>query len=163
MNVTFRELLQDSSLWEQTITLLETKYYSEGFEEENITRDEIQHTYIKVVMKLLSFPCDPQDFSIFVSLVPKDNFNELEYVDVCVTDNVSHLHEDMSSLPWRSLVDLPIIIDDTLMSLSDAEILCEILWEITIWGFSEEMEVFEARDKFTTFVSGFLRKDLDRN
>ena len=163
MNISFRELLQNSDLWPKTISQLQSKYINEGFSGENITEDEIQHTYVKVIMKLLSFPCNLQDYSIYVTFVPKDKFNDTEYVDVSIMDEVTGVNQDLNSLEWSSLVDLPITLDETVAHLEDSELLCELLWELTVWGFSEDMSVFSERDKFTTFVSGFLRNDLERN
>jgi len=163
MNLSFRELLQNSEIWSEAISLLQTKYANEGFSGETISSDEIQHTYIKVIMKLLSLPCNIEDYSIYLTFIPKDSFNESEYIDVSVVDEITGINEDFNSLNWSRLVDLPITLDENIAHLDDSELLCELLWELTVWGFSEDMSVFSEKDKFTTFVSGFLRKDLDRN
>ena len=113
-------------------------------------------------MKLLSYPYNPHDYQINLSLIASDKFSDEDYIDVSLYDPIRDLTEDLSSLPWREVMDLNIRVCDKLMTISDSSILAEVLWELTMWGFDSEVSN-NGKNSFSKFLSGFLRDDLHRN
>ena len=77
------------------------------------------------------------DLSIKLSKVEKDNFNDEEYIDVSLYSEDEDQGYAVDFTTWESLANKYVILaEDT--ALSKAEMLAEILWEITFWGFSME-------------------------
>jgi hypothetical protein len=163
MDVKLRELLQDNTLWEECFKLLWEKHGIPGTPpEEVITVSEVKTKFTEVIMKLLSYPYNPHDYQINLSLIASDKFSDEDYIDVSLYDPIRDLTEDLSSLPWREVMDLNIRVCDKLMTISDSSILAEVLWELTMWGFDSEVSN-NGKNSFSKFLSGFLRDDLHRN
>lgn len=163
MDVKFRELLQDSTLWNECFKLLWSKHHIPGTSEKDvITLLEVKEKFTQVIMRLLSYPYNPHDYQINLNFVQSDDFSDEDYIDVSLYDPIRDLTEDLSSLPWREVMDLNIYLSDELMTITDSTILAEILWELTMWGFDSEVSN-NGKDSFSKFLSGFLRDDLHRN
>jgi len=162
--MTLRDLIQDSNIWKDALSLICVKYESEGFPDPDGTlKDEVNVIYTNTMMRLLAFPYNPQDFLINISLIPKDEFNDEEYVDISLLDPIKNLQEDIAVLPWSELIDLDLKLDTCVKKYSKPELLSELLWEFTIWGFESDVSAAEVRSKFSTFVSGFLSNNIGKN
>ncbi len=161
--ITFRDLLQDSSIWSDTFLLLQLKYEESAENMSDVPSvDEIAAKYTKLIMKLLAYPYCLNDYNIQLSLIPVDKYNKFEYVDVSLYDPIKKINDDLSSIPWREIVDLDLAVDDALATYGDEDLLAELLWELTTWGVDTEVSR-TSKDLYSTFLSGFLKGDLDKN
>ena len=161
--MTLRDILQDSEIWVDCFQLLQVKYEEITDNEEEIpSLDHIRKGYTQLIMKLLSHPYNPHDYFIQLDVIPVDDFNPAEYIDVALIDPIRSLTDDLSSLPWGEVVDLEIDLANDLLHIPDSQILSEILWELTTWGFDSEI-MANKKDAYSHFLAGFLRDDLDKN
>lgn len=167
--MTIRDLLNDNSIWPCLFTSIEDKFEKNRVPKlETVTKEDlvaisdVTDTYGRVIMQLLSFPYNPHDYVINVALVEKDEFSDEEYIDVSLKDPIKDLVEDLSSIPWKEVIDLDIEITSNLSAIEDCQLLTEIMWELTTWGFDSEVEN-SAKTNFSNFLAGFLKGDLDRN
>lgn len=161
--MTFRDLLQENAIWPDTFQLIHIKYEELGDESSMaVTMAEVSEKYTKLIMKLLAYAYNPHDYSIVLSLVPVDAFNDVEYVDVALVDPIKGLTDDLASLPWKEIVDLTIELPSDLGDYSDAQVLSDILWELTTWGFTTDIND-QSKDLYSSFLAGFFREGLDRN
>jgi len=113
-------------------------------------------------MSLLSLPFRPNDYIIQFQLIPVDDFNKVEYVDISLHDPLKNVNDDLSALPWSELIDLPLLVSEQLAHYTDADLLAELLWELTTWGFDTEVSKV-SKDRYSNFLAGFFRDDLDKN
>lgn len=161
--MTFRDLLQENTIWPDTFQLLHIKYEELGDEASmSVTIEEVSEKYTKLIMKLLSYAYNPHDYSIVLAVVPVDDFNDVEYVDVALVDPIKGLTDDLAALPWKEIVDLTVELPSDLGDYSDAQILSDILWELTTWGFTTDISD-QSKDLYSSFLAGFFKEGLDRN
>ena len=161
--MTFRDLLQENSIWSDTFQLIHIKYEDLGDEVSmSVTIGEVSEKYTKLIMQLLAYSYNPHDYTIALTLVPVDAFNDVEYVDVALVDPIKGFTDDLAALPWREIVDLVIDLPSELGDYSDAQLLSDILWELTTWGFSTDIND-QSKDLYSSFLAGFFKEGLDRN
>ena len=160
--ISLRELLQDSNIWADSFILLQLKYEESAEDSDIPTAKDVSERYTKLIMSLLSFPFRPNDYVIQFQLIPVDEFNKVEYVDISIHDPIKNVNDDLSALPWSELIDLPLLVSEQLAHYTDADLLAELLWELTTWGFDTEVSKV-SKDRYSNFLAGFFRDDLDKN
>ena len=141
------ELLRDSTLHEEAIKLLWDRDSSEvkGDISEARTAYENVITSVLEAAPQKNPDLENPDLLIKLSRVKKDEFNDEEYIDVSLYSEDEEKSYAVDFTSWGSMAKRYIILGDA-MYLTNAEILAEVLWEITFWGFSIE-DVQKEKDK----------------
>lgn len=161
--MTLRDLLQENTTWIECFQLIQIKYEEISESLDDVPDlDSVRRGYAQLIMKLLAYPYNPHDYIIQLDTIPVDDFNPIEYIDVALVDPIRSLTDDLSSLPWGEVIDLEIDLEKELLSITDSQVLSEILWELTTWGFDSEI-TDNKKDLYSHFLAGFLRDDLDKN
>ena len=161
--MTLRDLLQENTTWVECFQLIQIKYEEISESLDDVPDlDSVRKGYTQLIMKLLAYPYNPHDYIIQLDTIPVDDFNPIEYIDVALVDPIRSLTDDLSSLPWGEVIDLEIDLAKELLTITDSQVLSEILWELTTWGFDSEI-TDNKKDLYSYFLAGFLRDDLDKN
>ena len=131
IEIKFEDLLSDSFIRDKAFRLLKKKHSKASL-------DMVREIYTRVIDTLLVPSIPPtDDYVLKLTNVPTDEFNDEEYIDVSLFSPSEGKGYSMDFVPWESLSSMGVTLgEDT--SLSKTQMLSELLWEITFWGFSPE-------------------------
>lgn len=139
-NITLKQLLKSSDL-EEVYKILHQKhidpYGLKADDLEDNSFESIRASYSDVCFRLLTLKEEVVDdrMSIFVE-------QQMDYLDksefIAVSINIEDRKMSLTEVGWSTILTLPIKTDEITQLLPDEEILAEILFELTFWGFSEE-------------------------
>jgi hypothetical protein len=150
----FRNLLVEEPLGD-CFLLLFKKYSKEFSEHDNkLNLDNIEWLYSGVITNLIEIPKSDPLNSIILTLVPVDEFNDEEYVDVSIKPQNGKICA-MDFLSWSEVIDAKIEVLGC--SLDGGQIIAEILWEMTFYGFSES-EIGNERNFLLNSMKSIMKE-----
>jgi hypothetical protein len=141
---TFLELLENPKFYNDAFDVLLKKMSK--LSGDSPSKSSVVSIFSNVISEILSAPENSKDssFQLKFSTVPADEFNEEAYIDICLWSPEESKCYSTCFHDWGALREMHILPGDS--GLDKAELLAELLWDCTFWGFSAADVVVE-RDK----------------
>jgi hypothetical protein len=153
---TFEDLLRDPSLYAEAFELLHAKSHNFCCESELKCKPAVAiavtiKNYQAVIGEILAADPNPEDvgYTLRFINVPSDEFNEEPYLDISLYDAGRDATYSTAFQDWGSLKEMRVEIGE--LPVSRAQILAELLWDCTFWGYSQQ-NVWDERDKLKSAV-----------